>query len=243
MVILFKDGFELGWVPYGRLSLSGGATAEIQSAIVYEGSNAARFYNPGGQNCTAPITISPQATVFPEIRFFLEVLPAPNTKVAILRIFGEDGTHVAEIRIQNTNGVMQLALVWSYPLFGGRIVDFPWQTGKFYRIKLGFDKVAGEYKVFVDNVEQIAEIDLDLTTAPNVSRIAIGMEWSGSEVSGIFDSIVISDVSALFSVTIESTPILGVPITMDGSPIGNTPVTINVEEGQHILETPQEVQT
>lgn len=56
------------------------------------------------------------------------------------------------------------------------------------------------------------------------------------------DLIEVKPLTATHTLTIESSPIIGMPVTLDGLPVGNTPISLIIIEGDHIVIVPSEVE-
>lgn len=197
----------------------------IQSSVKNTGSYAALFTD--GQIVRLDNT---EALLYISGSFRLSAIPDDYTNVNIIRILDASYDVIAAVIINMYDGVKYLTLYRKYPSEVWNNYAFASLTADtFNHIKLKFvkDEFAGEYRVYLNNVEVI------ILTGLNTSELANAIIYMGQPYSSYTTNVYLDD--AKISDT-DSTPPSGCTI-----PYSSTPISVSCTVGSQVVVSGQSI--
>lgn len=156
-MVVFSDGFEAG--DFSAWTGTNGAPT-VQHTHVFAGTHAMQVT---ADNEYARIAVADCDTLYMRTMFRLNAVPAGADYLNIVRITSNVWNEI--LMIQVMDGL--LMFISGYPP-GGDSVAVDWQTGVWYSVKakLVRNNGAGEYRVWLNNVEVMNSTGLDSSAMP-----------------------------------------------------------------------------
>ena len=173
-MVVFEDGFESG--DFTAWTGTNGSPT-VQNTVKYYGIYAMQVT---AQNEYARAAVADSDTLYFRTLFRMESLPTGAEYLNIMRVTSNVWNEVLMIQVRD--GV--LGYVSGYPPGGGNVA-VAWVVDTWYSIKAKFirNNGAGEYRVYLDGVEVIADAGLDTSGIPAGHYCMVG---NYSLVGGVF---------------------------------------------------------
>jgi hypothetical protein len=213
----------------------------IQSTVKNTGSYAALFTD--GQIVSLGNT---EALLYISGSFRLSAVPDDYTFVDVIRILDASYDIIASVTIEVYDGIKYLTLYQKYPSEAWNSYAFAsLAANTFFNLKLKFakDNFAGEYRVYLDNVEVITLTGLNTGSLAN-AIIYMGQPYSTYTTNVYLDDAKISDADSNppsgITVAYSSTPV-SAALTL-GSLVVQSGQSVNIPVGTTTFSVPAEVE-